>query len=79
MRAYNKNKLTKKEIWLFLWLAKKKKVMKKILGKMIRKQAHQNRMNFGKILTHFIAFQTQILQTNVKKIHFSSFVLIMLF
>lgn len=24
MRAYNKNKLTKKEIWLFLWLAKKK-------------------------------------------------------
>lgn len=25
MRAYNKNKLTKKKIWLFLWLAKKKK------------------------------------------------------
>lgn len=24
MRAYNKNKLTKKEISLFLWLAKKK-------------------------------------------------------
>lgn len=24
MRAYNKNKLTKKKIWLFLWLAKKK-------------------------------------------------------
>lgn len=28
---------------------------------------------------HFIAFQIQVLETNANKIHFSSFVLIMLF
>lgn len=53
--------------------------MKEVLDKITKKQAHENETNFGKILIHFIAFQTQILQTNANKIHFSSFVLIMLF
>ena len=56
MRVHNRNIVTKKKTWLFLWQAKQTNKQKGLDRSVINETTSYNWTNVGMILTHFFTF-----------------------